>query len=67
MVVGIDIGYGVYCEPRDHHREMTFEKEFRTLLQKHGTPLNERSARGLIHLELARLSGRAFDWMFSRG
>ncbi len=27
-----------------HHRKMTFEEEFRTLLQKHGMPFNERSA-----------------------
>jgi putative transposase len=27
-----------------HHCKMTFEEEFRTLLQKHGMPFNERSA-----------------------
>ena len=26
-----------------HHRKMTFAEEFRTLLQKHGMPFNERS------------------------
>jgi hypothetical protein len=26
------------------HRKMTLEEEFRTLLQKHGMPFNERSA-----------------------
>jgi len=25
-----------------HHRKMTFEEEFRTLLHKHGMPFNER-------------------------
>ena len=49
-------GYGAFSvsasnEPRviayiqnqeEHHREMTFQDEVRRLMQKHGTPLDER-------------------------
>src|SRR5260370_25151068 len=40
----VRVGYRVYCEPRNSYRKMTFEEEFRTLLQKPGMPFNERSA-----------------------
>jgi hypothetical protein len=36
---------------------MTFEEEFRTLLQKHGMPFNERS--GFIQPKPGALSGRS--------
>jgi hypothetical protein len=46
-----------------HRRKMTFEEEFRTLLQKHGMPFNERSV-GTDQAEPSALSGRSLGDTF---
>ncbi len=43
-----------------HRRKMTFEEEFRTLLQKHGMPFNERSV-GTDQAEPSALSGDLWE------
>ena len=50
-----------------HHRKMTFEEEFRTLLQKRGMPFNERSACELIQLSLAPFQGDLWETLPLRG
>jgi hypothetical protein len=49
-----------------HHRKMTFEEEFRTLLQKHGMPsMSDR--RGTDPAEPGALSGRSLGDTFPGG